>query len=119
MSLLESGEMYLETIYVLMKKKDKVRSIDVSEEIGFTKPSVSRAMSNLKQGEYITIDKDGYISFTTKGMEIAMKIYERHEVLTSALMKLGVSEEIAMKDACKIEHDISNETFEAIKKLIN
>lgn len=118
MELLESGEMYLETIYILLNKKQNVRSIDVSEEIGFSKPSVSRAMGILKNGGFIVIDKDGFISFTELGLKTAKSIYERHEVLTDALMRIGVSPETAAKDACKIEHDISEETFNAIKKIL-
>lgn len=116
MILLESGEMYLETILVLQQRNSKVRSIDISEEMQFSKPSVSRAIKLLKTNGYINVDPQGYITFTDKGKEIAEDIYERHQVLTECLMYLGVSEELAAKDACKIEHDLSKETFAAIKK---
>lgn len=116
MSVHESGEMYLEAILVLSKKTGFVRSIDVSEYLGYSKPSVSRAMGILRTGEYISIDKDGGITLTEAGQEIAEKIYERHTVLTKLLMRLGVSEETASADACKLEHAISDESFEAIKR---
>ena len=116
MILLESGEMYLETILVLQKKMSAVRSIDISEEMNYSKPSVSRAVKLLKTNGYINVDASGYITFTDKGKKVAETIYERHLVLTKCLIYLGVSEETAEKDACKIEHDISDETFEAIKK---
>lgn len=115
MILLESGEMYLETILVLQQKNDKVRSIDISEEMQFSKPSVSRAVKLLKTNGYINVDPNGYITFTDKGREVAEEIYDRHNVLTKCLISLGVPEEIATKDACKIEHDISKETFAALK----
>ena len=116
MSVHESGEMYLEAIYVLHEKTGFVRSIDVSEYLGYSKPSVSRAMGILRTGEYITIDGDGAIALTEKGMEIAHKIYERHTILTKLLVHIGVSEETAAADACKMEHAISDESFEALKK---
>lgn len=116
MQLQESGEMYLETIYILSKKLDAVRSLDVAEYMNFSKPSVSRAMGLLKNGEYIVVDKDGYITLTESGRKIAEKIYERHTLLTDFLMRLGVDEETASEDACKMEHDISDKSFEAIKK---
>ena len=116
MSVHESGEMYLEAIYVLHEKTGFVRSIDVSEYLGYSKPSVSRAMGILRNGEYITIDKDGSIALTESGKEIARKIYERHTLLTKMLVFLGVSEETAAADACKLEHAISDESFEALKK---
>lgn len=116
MSVHESGEMYLEAILVLSKRNGFVRSIDVSEYLGYSKPSVSRAMSILRTGEYINVDKDGAITLTNKGMEIAEMIFERHTVLSRLLMKLGVSEETATADACKIEHAISDESFQAIKR---
>lgn len=116
MILLESGEMYLETILVLQQRNTNVRSIDISEEMQFSKPSVSRAIKLLKTNGYINVDPQGYITFTDKGREVAEDIYERHQVLTECLMYLGVSEELAAKDACKIEHDLSKETFAAIKK---
>ena len=115
MALLESGEMYLETILILSGSIERVRSIDVGEYMGFSKPSVSRAMNNLRKDEYIETDDDGYIVLTKKGRSIAEKIYERHVVLTEFLKKLGISDTTAVNDACKIEHDISDETFNAIK----
>lgn len=118
MSIQESGEMYLETILILSSQKPNVHAIDISEYMNFSKPSVSRAMGILKEEEYIVVAKDGSITLTEQGLNIATKIYERHEVLTKLLISLGVSEEIATEDACKIEHDISDETFEAIKKAI-
>ena len=118
MAIYESGEMYLETIHVLEKKTGKVRSIDISEHMGYSKPSVSRAVGLLKKDEYISIDKDGFITLTEAGRKVAEKIYERHTVLTKMLMRLGVSEKTAIEDACKLEHAISDESFEAIKKHI-
>ena len=115
MRLHESGEMYLETIYVLSKQIRDVRSLDVAEYMNFSKPSVSRAVRLLKEGEFITVDKDGYITLTDAGREIAEKIYERHTLLTNFLTGLGVDEETAADDACKMEHDISDKTFEAMK----
>ena len=114
MSVHESGEMYLEAILVLTKKNGFVRSIDVSEYLGYSKPSVSRAMGILRGGEYISMDKDGAITLTEKGREIAEKIFERHTVLSRLLMKLGVSEETATADACKLEHDLSEQSFQAL-----
>lgn len=111
----ESGEMYLETIYLLSKKTSNVRSLDVAEHMGFSKPSVSRAVGLLKKGEYITVDNDGFLKLTPEGLEIAEKIYERHTILTKYLVSIGVSPEVASQDACKMEHVISAETFEAIK----
>jgi len=116
LSIQESGEMYLESIYVLLQKSNFVRSIDVCEYMGFSKPSVSRAVGLLKEGEYIVVDPDGYITLTDKGVEVATKMYERHTLLTKFLMNLGVSEEVATDDACKIEHHLSDESFEALKK---
>lgn len=118
MRLFESGEMYLETILTLSKKGGIVRSIDVVEYMGYSKPSVSRAVSLLKSGGYLTVEKGGELVLTEMGREIAEKIYERHHVLTSFLVSLGVSEKTADEDACKVEHHISDETFEAIKKHI-
>ena len=115
MSLQESGEMYLESIYVLTRNNPHVRSIDVCEYMGYSKPSISRAMGLLKKGGYITIDKDGYISLTDTGLEIGVKIYERHTILSNLLIRLGVDEETAKADACKLEHAISDKSFEAIK----
>ncbi len=119
MQLQESGEMYLETILVLSRESEKVRSIDICEHMGFSKPSVSRAVGLLKTGGYILVDRDGYISLTELGLEIANKIYERHRVLTKFLTGIGVNEDIASRDACKIEHVLSDETFEAMKKHTN
>ena len=118
MNLQESGQMYLETILILTNEKPNVRSIDVCEHMGFSKPSVSRAIGLLKSGGYILVDKDGYITLTEVGREVAQKIYERHGVLTKLLVSLGVDEETASADACKIEHHISDKSFEAIKKAI-
>lgn len=119
MNLQESGEMYLETIYILTKKSKYVRAIDVGEYMGYSKPSVSRAMSLLKKGGYIEVSPEGYLSFSEAGYEIASKIYARHSTLTEVLTRLGVDKEIAAADACKMEHDISDESFEAIKRHIN
>ena len=116
MQLQESGQKNLETILILSKKSNSVRSIDISEYMSFSKPSVSRAVNLLKDGGYILISKEGYITLTALGREIAEKIYERHTILTKCLIALGVSEETAAEDACKIEHDISDETFSAIKR---
>ncbi len=117
MRIQESGEMYLETILRLSQKSGHVRAIDVGEEMGYSKPSVSRAMSLLKQGEYIVIAKDGSITLTDTGRELAEKIYERHTLITNFLVSIGVDEETAAEDACKMEHSISDASFEAIKKL--
>ena len=116
MSVHESGEMYLEAIYVLTNKNGYVRSIDISEYLGYSKPSVSRAMGILRKGEYISVDKDGSITLTASGLEIAEKIYERHTLLTKLLIHIGVSEDVATEDACKLEHAISDESFEALKR---
>ena len=116
MSVHESGEMYLEAILVLTKKNGYVRSIDVSEYLGYSKPSVSRAMGILRTGDYILVDKDGSITLTDSGKEIAEKIFERHTLLSKLLMHLGVSEDTAVADACKLEHAISDESFQAIKR---
>lgn len=118
MHLQESGEMYLETILILSQKQPYVRSLDVAEYMGFSKPSVSRAVGLLRNGGYLDTDEDGHLILTELGKEIAEKIYERHQVLTDVLIKLGVSEPTATDDACKIEHDISDETFKAIKKWV-
>lgn len=112
----ESGEMYLETILVLSKKGAPVRSLDVANQLGFSKPSVSRAMGILKAGEYIKIDEQGYITLTDEGSKIAKKIYERHVVISELLMELGVDMKTAEEDACRIEHVISDKTFKALKK---
>ena len=116
MNLQESGEMYLESIYVLSKRQSEVHSIDISEYMGYSKPRVSRAMGLLKNGGYILIDEDNHISLTESGLEIAKKIYDRHTLLTAMLVQLGVPEEIAAQDACKMEHGISDESLEAIRK---
>ena len=115
MALHESAEMYLETIYVLSQESSAVRSIDVAEHMGYSKPSVSRAVGLLKQGGYVVTDADGFLTLTDEGMEVAQTIFERHTVLSRLLIALGVSEETASEDACKIEHVISDESFEAIK----
>ena len=116
MSLLESGEMYLETILVLSQKKNSVRSIDVAEEMSFSKPSVSRAMGILKKGGYIEIDSLGHITLTDSGRAAAERIYERHRILSEILIRLGVDEKTATEDACKMEHYISDTSFAAIKE---
>ena len=116
MSLLESGEMYLETILVLSQEKAGVRSIDVVNYMGYSKPSVSRAVKNLKESGYINVSEDNFLKLTESGRCVAEKIYERHRVLTYMLVSLGVDEKTASEDACKIEHDISDTTFEVIKK---
>ncbi len=115
MQLQESGEMYLETILIL-SQRGAVRSLDVAEYMHFSKPSVSRAVSLLKNGGFIIVDKNGFIELTDAGREVADSMYERHRLLTSLLTMLGVDEETAAEDACKIEHDISEKSFEAIKK---
>lgn len=116
MQLQESGEMYLETIYILSQKSNGVRSVDVGEYMGYSKPSVSRAIGILKNAGYVTADDAGYLSLTDRGLSIAAKIYERHTLLTDFLVRLGVSEKTAAQDACKMEHDISDETFAAMKR---
>ena len=115
MRLQESGEMYIETIYVLSKKRSFVRAIDVSEYMGYSKPSVSRAIGLLKKGGFVTVNDDGHLSLTESGLEVAEKLYERHTLLSGFLMAIGVDEQTATDDACKIEHDISPATFEALK----
>lgn len=117
MKILESAENYLERILMLSKTLGKVRAIDIVHDMNFSKPSVSVAMKNLKENNYITIDEKGYIYLTAKGLEIANKTLEKHELITSILMTLGVEEKIAKEDACKIEHDISEETHQALIKL--
>lgn len=116
MHLQESGEMYLETILVLSKQIKNVRAIDVGEYMGYSKPSVSRAMSILRSGGFVTTDEAGFLRLTELGRETAEKTYERHNVLSRFFMRLGVTEETAKEDACKIEHVISDETFRAIKE---
>ena len=117
MRIQESGEMYLETILRLSQKSGHVRAIDVGEEMGYSKPSVSRAMSLLKQGGYVVIDRNGAITLTDAGRKLAEKIYERHTLITNFLVSIGVDEETAAEDACKMEHSISDASVEAIKKL--
>ncbi len=116
MHLQESGEMYLETIYILSKQKGYVRSLDVAEYMNFSKPSVSRAVGILKEADYLTMEKDGALHLTESGRKIGEKIYERHTLLTEFLTLLGVDAQTAAEDACKIEHDISDQSFEAIKR---
>lgn len=115
MIIKESAENYLETILMLKKEKGYVRSIDIANELGVTKPSVSVAMKAFREEGYITVDETGGISLTEKGTEIANKVYEKHEIIAKALMAIGVNEKTAYEDSCKIEHDISNETFEKLK----
>ena len=119
MSLQESGEMYLETVYILTKKSDSVRSIDVCEYMGYSKPSVSRAIGLLKSGGYINVDGKGYITLTEEGTSVALKMFERHTMLTDFLVRLGVDKKIASEDACKIEHHISEDSFNAIKNYVS
>ena len=116
MTVRESGEMYLEAILVLAKKSGYVRSIDVSEYLGYSKPRVSRAMGILREGGYILMEKDGAITLTDSGKKLAETIYERHTVLSELLIRLGVDEKTATDDACRIEHVISDESFQAIKQ---
>lgn len=118
MNIYKSGEDYLETILILSLRNGNVRSVDIANELGFKKSSVSVAMKNLRLNEYIKVDENGYITLTESGSEIARKIYERHTILTDFLSSLGVDKDIAAEDACKIEHDLSNESFEALKKFI-
>ena len=115
MALHESGEMYLETIFILTQKSDSVRSIDVGEYMGYSKPSVSRAVGLLKKDGYIITDEKGYIKLTETGKKTSEQIYERHRVLTGLFINLGVDEETASEDACRIEHYLSDKTFDAIK----
>ncbi len=118
MRIQESGEMYLETIFILQKTGGSVRAVDVAEHMGYSKPSVSRAMGLLKTGGFIEVAADGAIHLTETGTAVAQKIYERHTLLSQLLIGLGVSEKTAMEDACKLEHAISDESFKAIKKHI-
>ena len=119
MHIQESSEMYLESIYRLLQTQSHVRAIDVGEYMGYSMPSVSRAMGLLKKGEYISVDNDGSITLTESGKVVAEKIFERHTFITELLVRLGVSKEIAADDACKIEHVISDDSFEAIKKYVD
>ncbi|MBQ6817570.1 MAG: metal-dependent transcriptional regulator [Bacilli bacterium] len=119
MKLYESAQDYLERILVLTKQNNEVRSIDLANDMGYTKQSISRAIKKLKNDGLINVDQNGFLSLTEKGLNISSKIYERHLIISKFLMSLGVSEEIAKKDACKMEHDISDEAFEAFKKYLN
>lgn len=116
MHLQESGEMYLETILVLSLRGKGVRAIDVGEYMGFSKPSVSRAMRLLREGGYVRLDENGFLVLTEAGREVADRTYERHQFLSSFFVSIGVDAETAARDACKIEHDISDETFAALKQ---
>lgn len=116
MALHESGQMYLEAIYVLSQNHKNIRAIDIGAYLGYTKPSVSRALGILKSGEYIAVDEEGYITMTPSGMQVAEQLYERHTILTNMLTDIGVNEETAAEDACRIEHVISDESFAALKK---
>lgn len=116
--LLESGENYLETILVLREKGVSVRSVDIANEMGFSKPSVSRAVKNLRDGGFISVDDNGFVFLTDIGEETARKIYERHEIISAWLIDIGVDEKTALEDACRIEHDISVVTFEKLKQHI-
>lgn len=115
MQIQESGEMYLEAIYVLSKKQNSVHAIDISQHLGYSKPSVSRAMGLLRSGGYITVDEENHIHLTEEGRTVAEKIYERHDILSKMLISLGVPEKTATTDACRLEHAISDESFAAIK----
>ena len=117
MHLQESGEMYIETIYVLSQSSGFVRAVDVGERMGFSKPSVSRALKILRENGYITVDTKGGITLTKAGRDVAERMYERHHVISSLLMKIGVDPDIAIEDSCKIEHVISEDTFNKIKEL--
>ena len=119
MPIQESGEMYLETILRLSKTKPSVRAIDIGEHMGYSKPSVSRAVGLLKNGGYITVDEGGHIALTDAGRNIAEKIYERHTLLTSFLVALGVDEATASDDACRLEHAISDVSFDAVKRFVD
>ena len=118
MELHESGQMYLETIHVLLQKNEQVRAIDVSEYLGYSKPSVSRALGILKQRGYMTVENDGFLRLTEEGRALAEKLYERHTVLSRLLVSLGVDEETATEDACRIEHVISDRSFDAIQRYL-
>ncbi len=119
MPIQESGEMYLETIFVLTNKNGRVRSVDICEEMGYSKPSISRAIGILRDGGYIEVDKSGYITLTEVGLSLAKKIYDRHTTITRFLTSIGVSPTTALEDACKMEHVISDESLEAIKRFSN
>ena len=115
MHLQESGEMYIESIFVLSQKSNTVRAIDVCEYMGYSKPSVSRALGLLKDGGYVVSDKNGFLTLTDAGREVAERMYSRHTLITEFLVRLGVPQDVATEDACKIEHVLSDESFEAIK----
>ncbi|MEE1198698.1 MAG: metal-dependent transcriptional regulator [Acutalibacteraceae bacterium] len=119
MNLQESGQMYLETIYVLTGKSDKVRAKDVCEYMGFSKPSVSRALGLLKNGGYVEVSDEGYLTLTDEGIRVAKMIFERHNLITEVLIRLGVDRETASEDACKMEHVISEKTFDALKRYMD
>ena len=119
MRLHESGEMYIETIYVLTRERPAVRAIDVGEHMGFSKPSVSRALHILKNGGYVSVSPEGYLSLTDAGLAVAEKIYARHELLKSFLLSIGVDEDTAAEDACRMEHALSDTSFEALKRYLN
>jgi Mn-dependent DtxR family transcriptional regulator len=116
MALHESGQMYLEAIHVLLQKSEKIRAIDVGAYLGYSKPSVSRAIGILKKGGYIFVDEDGYITMSAEGKQVSEQLYERHTIISSLLMALGVDEETATEDACRIEHVISDRSFAAVKE---
>ena len=118
MKIKESAENYLETILVLSRKKNDVRAIDIANEMGFSKPSVSVAMKNFREAGYVSVDDDGFIRLTQKGMEVAEKIYERHNVIAGFLIAIGVDEQTAYDDSCKIEHCLSDATFEKLKEFL-
>lgn len=118
MQLQESGEMYLETIHILSQRGKGVRAVDVAEYMGFSKPSVSRAVGLLRSGGYLELDENGYLVLTEEGRRVADRTYERHLFLTDFFVSIGVDKEIAARDACKIEHDISDETFQAMKRYV-
>lgn len=118
MSIKESGEMYLETIYILSQQEGEVRSMDVASYMNFSRPSVSRGVGLLKKSGHVTADKDGYLKLTDKGLKLAKKVYERHVVLSDLLERIGVEPETAAADACKIEHVISDESFDALKRYV-
>jgi DtxR family Mn-dependent transcriptional regulator len=115
MKILEAGENYLETIYILLKRNDTVRSIDIANELNYSKPTISVAMKQLRENNYIEMDDSGYITLTEKGLKIALRIYERHQYIAKFLMAIGVDEETAYDDSCKIEHHISQKSFECLK----
>ena len=119
MALLESGEMYLETIYLLKENKPNLHSVDIVDKLGYSKSSVSRAVNLLREQGYLAIDESGKIDFTHEGKELSKEIYSRHNLLTELFMRLGVSAEIAENDACRVEHVISNESMDAIRKYLD